>query len=110
VREYCNYGATYYISQCTYLNIGLLEAPREYILHGPLLGIYWLSSAPVLASVYLVATLVQRMLFIALRTAAQVSPNVFLPSGWLLANVQVNITLQYTVHSIHFYPSWALTD
>jgi hypothetical protein len=47
-----------------------------------------LSSAPILASIYLVAKLVQRMLFIALMTAAQVSPNVFLPSGWLLANVQ----------------------
>jgi hypothetical protein len=51
------------------------------------------SSAPILASMYLVATLVQRMLFIALMAAAQVSPNVFLPSGWLLTNVQVNITL-----------------
>jgi hypothetical protein len=40
-----------------------------------------LSSALILVSVYLVATLVQRMLFRALMTAAQVSPNVFLPSG-----------------------------
>jgi hypothetical protein len=39
------------------------------------------------------ATLVQRMLFIALMKAAQVSPKVFLPSGWLLTHVQVNITL-----------------
>jgi hypothetical protein len=36
-----------------------------------------LSSAPILASVYLVAALVQRMLFITLMVAAQVSPNVF---------------------------------
>jgi hypothetical protein len=49
-----------------------------------------LSSAPILASVYLVATLVQRMLFIALMTKAKVSSNIFLPSGWLLVNVQVN--------------------
>jgi hypothetical protein len=52
------------------------------------------SSAPILASVCLVATLVQRMLFIALMAAAQVSPNVFLPSGRLLADVQVNNTAQ----------------
>jgi hypothetical protein len=43
-----------------------------------------LGSAPVLASVCLVAKLVQRMLFIALMKAARVSPNVFLLSGWLL--------------------------
>jgi hypothetical protein len=30
-----------YTRQCTYLNISLLEAPREYILHGPLLALYW---------------------------------------------------------------------
>ncbi len=64
-----------------------------------------LSSAPILASVYFVATLVQRMLFIALMTASQVSPNLFLPSEWLLANVQVNIT-SYTWYTAHiFYTS-----
>ncbi len=26
--------------KCTYLGFGLLEAPREYVLHGPLLAIY----------------------------------------------------------------------
>jgi hypothetical protein len=50
-------------------------------------------SAPILVSEHLEATLVQRMLFIALIKAAQVSPNVFLPPEWLLTNVQVNITL-----------------
>jgi hypothetical protein len=40
-----------------------------------------LSSAPILASVYLVAMLVQRMLFIALMTAAQVSPTSYCPLG-----------------------------
>jgi hypothetical protein len=29
-----------FTSQCTYLNIGSLEAPREYVLHGPLLATY----------------------------------------------------------------------
>jgi hypothetical protein len=47
--------------------------------------------------VCLVATLVQRILFIAIMAAAQVSPNVFLPSGWLLADVQVNKTTQHNV-------------
>ncbi len=27
--------------QCTYLGFSLLEAPREYVLHGPLLAVYW---------------------------------------------------------------------
>jgi hypothetical protein len=49
--------------------------------------------APIPVSRHLEATLVQRMLFIALMTMAQVSPNIFLLSGWLLNNVQVNITL-----------------
>jgi hypothetical protein len=49
--------------------------------------------APIPESEHLEATLVQRMLFIALMTVAQVSPSVFLLSGWLLNNVQVNITL-----------------
>jgi hypothetical protein len=29
-----------YTSQCAYLNIGSLEAPREYVLNGPLLATY----------------------------------------------------------------------
>jgi hypothetical protein len=32
--------------QCTYLGFVLLEAPREYVLHGPLLSIYWLRLCP----------------------------------------------------------------
>ncbi len=63
-----------------------------------------LSSAPILASIYLVATLVQRMLLIALMTAAQVSPNGFLPSGWLLANIHTSEHhIIYMVHSTHFF-------
>jgi hypothetical protein len=61
-----------YTRKCTYLNISLLEAPREYVLHGPLLGVYLLGPAPILAGMALVAMLVQRMLFIALPTAAQI--------------------------------------
>jgi hypothetical protein len=49
--------------------------------------------APISVSEHLEATLVQRMLFIALMTVAQVSPNIFLLSGWLLNNVQVYNTL-----------------
>jgi hypothetical protein len=52
-----------------------------------------LGSVPILVSEHLEASLVQRMLIIALMAAAQVSPNVLLPSGCLLTNVQVNITL-----------------
>jgi hypothetical protein len=44
-------------------------------------------SVPILESTQLEAMLVRRMLFIALMTAAQVSPNVFLSSEWLLTNV-----------------------
>jgi hypothetical protein len=59
-------------------------------------------SAPILVSEHPEATLVQRMLFIALMTAAQVSPNVFLLTGLLLNNVQVNITFNVW-HTAHIY-------
>jgi hypothetical protein len=32
--------------QYTYLGYVLLEAPHEYVLHGPLLSIYWLRLCP----------------------------------------------------------------
>jgi hypothetical protein len=58
---------------------------------------FWPHTEPgpalILVSEHLEASLVQRMLFIALMTVAQVSPNVFWFSGWLLNNVQVKITL-----------------
>jgi hypothetical protein len=43
----CNHGVSIYSyktivhnGQCTYLNSGLLVAPREYVLHGLVLGMY----------------------------------------------------------------------
>jgi hypothetical protein len=36
----------YMNEQCTYLGYVLLEAPREYVLHGPLLSINWLRFCP----------------------------------------------------------------
>ncbi len=81
------------VNVCTYLNIGLLVAPRQYVLHGLVLVAYWTRLWPLLASMYLVATpdpvcavyscYWQRFKF---------HPNVFCPLGWLLTNVQVNIT------------------
>jgi hypothetical protein len=50
----CN--TTMHDSQCTYLNSGLLVAPREYVLHGLVPGIDWTPSWPILMSMYLVAT------------------------------------------------------
>ncbi len=35
-----SYKTTVHNGQCTYLNSGLLEAPREYVLHGLVLGMY----------------------------------------------------------------------
>jgi hypothetical protein len=69
-----------------------------------------LGPAPILVSMYLVATLVQMILFIALMIAAQVSPNVCLPSGWLLAEHHIIIhSTQHTflyitfMHNIHTF-------
>ncbi len=74
----------------TYLNSGLLEAPCEYVLHGLIPGLNWAPFWPHPMSMHLVATpssvsccLSQRFKFHTQR---------LLLSGWLLTNVQVNIT------------------
>jgi hypothetical protein len=66
-----------YIDQCTYLGFGLHEAPREHVLHGPFLDIYWLRLCPHFGAPTLEATLLRRRLFKVLMTAAHISPNVF---------------------------------
>ncbi len=63
--------------QCTYLGFGLLEAPHEYVLHGPLLAMYWLRLCPHSREPALEAMFVRRRLFIVLMTPAHISPNVF---------------------------------
>jgi hypothetical protein len=65
------------IDLCTYLGFGFLEAPREHVLHGPLLGISWLRLCPYFGAPTPEATLLRRRLFIVLMTAAHISPNVF---------------------------------
>ncbi len=80
--QVCNY--------YTYLNSGLLRAPREYVLHGLVPGSDWAPLWPHPISMHLVATPNPGiLLFIA---AVQVSPQRLLLSGWLLTNVQANIT------------------
>ncbi len=65
------------LERTSFLGFGLLEAPREHVLHGPLLGIYWLRLCPHFGATMLKATLLWRRLFIVLMTAAHISPNVF---------------------------------
>ena len=62
--------------QCTYLGYLLLEAPREYVQHGPLLSINWLRLCPQ-SGARVRSHAVRRRLFIVLMTAAHISPNVF---------------------------------
>jgi hypothetical protein len=108
-----------YIDHRTYLGFGLLEAPREHILHGPLLSIYWLWLCPHFGA----PTLLRRRLFIVLMTAAHISPNVFSLQLFLASvywtscyNIQQCMHTYYTLHShiifcitlyytIHSYPS-----
>ncbi len=78
------------INYCTYLNGGLLGAPREYVLHGLVPGLNWAPLWPHPMSMHLVTTpssvscfLLHRFKFHTLR---------LLLFGWLLTNVQVNIT------------------
>jgi hypothetical protein len=64
------------LEQCTYLGYLLLEAPREYIQHGPLLSINWLRLCPQ-SGAHVWSHAIRRRLFIFLMTAAHISPNVF---------------------------------
>ncbi len=98
----------------TYLGFSLLEAPCEHVLHGPLLGMYWLQLCPHFGAPTLEAMLLLLRLFIVLMIAAHISPNVF-SLQLSLANV-LNILLQYnqcthtyyTLHS-HSHISYYVT-
>jgi hypothetical protein len=72
---------------------------------------FWPHTEPGSASIpvceHLEATLVQRMLFIALMAVAQVSPNVFCSPGWLAShNIQLNITLFVGYTHVFIYVAW----
>ncbi len=71
----CKFRTAVHNGYCKYLNSGLLEAPREYILHGLVPAIDRTPLWTFLMSVHLVAM-----------------PQCLLLSGWLLTNVQINIT------------------
>jgi hypothetical protein len=83
--------------QCTYLGYLLLEAPREYVQHGPLMSINWLRFCPQFGA-RMRSHAIQRRLFIVLMTAAYISPNVY-----SLRNFLSNIHgLFLTIHSTSF--------
>jgi hypothetical protein len=85
------------LEQCTYLGYFLLEAPREYVQHGPLLSINWLQLCPQ-SGARVRSHAVRRRLFIFPMTAAHISPNVF--SLWnFYGNVHV---LFLIMHSTSF--------
>ncbi len=94
-----------YIDHCTYLGFGLLEAPCKHVLHGPLLGIYWLRLRPHFRAPTLEATLLWRRLFIVSMTAAHISPTSFPSNCTLLVywtsyfNTKWCTHTYYTLHS-----------
>jgi hypothetical protein len=99
-----------FIDHCTYLGIGLLETPRENVLHGPLLGIYWLRLCPHFRVPTLEARLLRRRLFMVLMTAAHISPTVFSLQLFLASmywtsryNIQQCMHTYYTLHSHILY-------
>jgi hypothetical protein len=85
------------LEQCTNLGYLLLEAPREYVQHGPLLSINRLWLCPQ-SGARVRSHAIRRRLFIVLMTAAHISPNVF--SLWnFLNNIHV---LLFIIHSPSF--------
>jgi hypothetical protein len=85
------------LEQCTYLGYFLLEAPREYVQHGPLLSINWLRLSPQ-SGARAWSHAVRRRLFMFLMTAAHISPNVFSLRNFL-SNVHA---LFHIIHSTSF--------
>ncbi len=83
---------------CTYLNSHLLEAPREYILHGLDPGFDWASFWSPSPNVFLVCYDPSSiLLFVPTDWVSHLSPSLL--SGRLLTNVQVNnITTQHDTH------------
>ncbi len=92
----------------TYLNSSLLRAPREYVLHGLVPGLDWASIWPHSMSMHLVAT--PNPVSCCLLQGFKFHP-CFLLSGWLLTNVQVNITttLHDTCHTCIYVHHTSIT-
>ncbi len=65
------------LEQCTYLGCLILEAPREYVQHGPLLRINWLRLCPQSGARVRSHAVRRRLFILFLMTAAHISPNVF---------------------------------
>jgi hypothetical protein len=84
--------------QCTYLGYFLLEAPREYVQHGPLVSINRLWLCPQ-SGAHVRSHAVRRRLFIVLMTAAHISPNVFSLRNFL-SNVHVQFLIIHSTSSI----------
>ncbi len=100
VRSVFSYDSSLHFEQCTYLGYVLLEAPRKYVLHGPLLSINWLRLCPRLGGPCVWSPAIWRRLFIVLMTAAHIHPTSF-PSETFSATY-TNYFLSYK-HIIHTY-------
>ncbi len=80
---------------CTYLNYGLLEAPREYVLHGLVPGLNW---APFWPHPWACILLPRPTRSLAVNcNSSSFTPSTPLLYGWLLTKVQANITT--TLHN-----------
>ncbi len=104
------FGTCTLLEQCTYLGCPLLEAPREYVQHGPLLSINWLRLCPQ-SGARIRSHAVRRRLFIVLMTAAHISPNVFSLQNFLsnihvlfLAYIHRHSYLLYITFKQHLHP------
>ncbi len=87
------------IMTCTYLNSHLLEAPREYILHGSDPGLDWASFWSPSSNVFLVCYGPSSLLLFV-STDRVSHPIHSLLSGRFLTNLQVN---NITLHDTHWH-------
>ncbi len=84
-----------------------LEAPHEYVQHGPLLGINWLRLCPQFGACVR-SHAVRKRLFIVLMKAAYISPNIFSLRNFL-SNIHILLLMTHSHHSYLLYISFIRT-
>ncbi len=106
----CNHGVNIYRyraivhnGRCTYLNSGLLVAPREYVFHGLVPGVYWAYLWPPLTSMHLVAT--PNPVYNCLWQRFKFHPNVFCYLGGFSLMYKETSLQRYIIQGTHLYSS-----
>ncbi len=97
-----HYKTTNAYNFCTYLNSGLLEAPRKYVLHGLVPCLNWAPFWPLPMSMHLVATPSPVSCY---RNGSSFTPCAFCYLGGFSLMYKKTSQQRYTTHGTHVYTS-----